>query len=44
MGLFSRKPKINIEEAQKNKVKMRQLFHQAVADGDSYEILYKTKL
>lgn len=42
MGLFSRKPKIDMEEAQKNKVKMRQLFNQAVADGDSYQILYAT--
>ena len=35
MGLFSRKPKIDMEEAQKNKLKMRRLFNQAVADGDS---------
>lgn len=42
MGLFSRKPKIDIEEAQKNKVKMRALFNQAVADGDTYNILYAT--
>ncbi|MCI8454663.1 MAG: hypothetical protein HFE84_08635 [Lachnospiraceae bacterium] len=42
MGLFSRKPKIDMEEAQKNKVKMRQLFDQAVANGDSYQILYAT--
>lgn len=42
MGLFSRKPKIDMEEAQKNKVKMRQLFNQAVSDGDSYQILYAT--
>lgn len=42
MGLFSRKPKINMEEAQKNKVKMRELFNQAVADGDTYTILYAT--
>lgn len=31
-----------MEEAQKNKVKMRQLFNQAVSDGDSYQILYAT--
>lgn len=42
MGLFSRKPKIDMEEAQKNKVKMRQLFNQAVSDGDSYQVLYAT--
>lgn len=42
MGLFSRKPKIDMEEAQKNKVKMRELFNQAVADGDTYTILYAT--
>lgn len=42
MGLFSRKPKIDMEEAQKNKVKMRRLFNQAVSDGDSYQILYAT--
>lgn len=42
MGLFSRKPKIDMEEAQKNKEKMRRLFNQAVSDGDSYEILYAT--
>lgn len=42
MGLFSRKPKIDMEEAQKNKVKMRQLFNQAISDGDSYQILYAT--
>ncbi len=42
MGLFSRKPKIDMEEAQKNKVKMRQLFNQAVSDGNSYQILYAT--
>lgn len=40
MGLFSRKPKIDLEAAQKNKEKMRQLFNQAVADGDSYQVLY----
>lgn len=42
MGLFSRKPKIDMEEVQKNKAKMRQLFNQAVSDGDSYEVLYAT--
>lgn len=42
MGLFSRSKKIDMEEAQKNKVKMRQLFNQAVPDGDSYQILYAT--
>ena len=42
MGLFSRKPKIDMEEAQKNKLKMRRLFNQAVADGDSYQVLYAT--
>lgn len=42
MGLFSRKPKIDMEETQKNKVKMRQLFNQAVSDGDSYQVLYAT--
>ncbi|MBD5541640.1 MAG: hypothetical protein HDR00_10720 [Lachnospiraceae bacterium] len=42
MGLFSRKPKIDMEEVQKNKVKMRQLFNQAVSDGDSYQVLYAT--
>lgn len=42
MGLFSRKPKIDMEEAQKNKTKMRRLFNQAVSDGDSYQILYAT--
>lgn len=31
-----------MEEAQKNKVKMRQLFNQAVSDGNSYQILYAT--
>ncbi len=42
MGLFSRKPKMDMEEVQKNKVKMRQLFNQAVSDGYSYEVLYAT--
>ena len=42
MGLFSRKPKIDMEKVQKNKAKMRQLFNQAVSDGDSYEVLYAT--
>ena len=42
MGLFSRKPKIDMEEAQKNKVKMRGLFNRAVSEGDSYEVLYAT--
>lgn len=42
MGLFSRKPKIDMDEAQKNKIKMRQLFNQAVSDGDSYQVLYAT--
>ncbi|MCI8529722.1 MAG: hypothetical protein HFH82_11330 [Lachnospiraceae bacterium] len=42
MGLFSRKPKIDMEEARKNKEKMRQLFNQAVADGNTYQILYAT--
>lgn len=42
MGLFSRKPKIDMDEAQKNKVKMRQLFNQAISDGDSYQVLYAT--
>lgn len=42
MGLFSRKPKIDMEEARKNKIRMRQLFHQAVDDGDSYQVLYAT--
>lgn len=42
MGLFSRKPKIDMEAALKNKSKMRQLFNQAVFDGDSYQILYAT--
>lgn len=42
MGLFSRKPKMDMEEVQKNKVKMHQLFNQAVSDGDSYEVLYAT--
>ncbi len=40
MGLFSRKPRIDMEEAQKNKVRMRELFGQAVSDADSYQILY----
>ena len=42
MGLFSRKPKIDMQEAQKNKVKMRELFNRAVSEGDSYEVLYAT--
>lgn len=42
MGFFSRKPKMDMEEVQKNKVKMRQLFNQAVSDGGSYEVLYAT--
>lgn len=42
MGLFSRGPKIDLAEAQKNKIKMRHLFNQAVPDGDSYEILHAT--
>lgn len=42
MGLFSKKPKIDMTIAQENKVKMRQLFNQAVADGDTYQILYAT--
>lgn len=42
MGLFSKGPKIDPEEARENKVKMRRLFNQAVPDGDTYEILYAT--
>lgn len=42
MGLFSRKPKIDMEEAQKNKEKLRELFNQAVENGDSYQVLYAT--
>ena len=42
MGLFSKKPKVHMEETQKNKVKMRQLFNQSVSDGDTYQVLYAT--
>lgn len=43
MGLFSKKPKQPVYDAadcEKKKVKMRELFNEAVKDGDTYEILY----
>ena len=46
MGLFSKKPKelvYDAAECQKNKARMREMFNEAVADGDSYEILRATE-
>lgn len=46
MGLFSKKPKeliYDAAECQKKKARMRELFNEAVADGDSYEILRATE-
>lgn len=46
MGLFSRKPKeLEYDEAEcrQKKARMRQMFNEAVADGDSYEILHGTE-
>lgn len=46
MGLFSKKPKelvYDAVECQNKKVRMRQMFNEAVTDGDSYEILHATE-
>ena len=46
MGLFSKKPKeleYDAVECQNKKVRMRQIFNEAVADGDSYKILHATE-
>lgn len=41
MGLFKKKePVFNLENVERNKKKMRELFNDAVEDGDSYRILY----
>lgn len=47
MGLFGQKPrklKYDKEECLRKKERMRQIFNQAVADGDSYRILRATKV
>lgn len=46
MGLFSKKPKelvYDAAECQSKKARMREMFNEAVADGDSYEILRATE-
>lgn len=46
MGLFSRKPKelvYDAAECQSKKARMREMFNEAVDDGDSYEILHATE-
>ncbi|MCM1120934.1 MAG: hypothetical protein NC543_16435 [bacterium] len=46
MGLFSKKPKeleYDAEECRRKKARMRQMFNEALADGDSYEILHTTQ-
>lgn len=41
MGLFKKKePVFNMERVEENKRKIRELFNQAVEDGDSYKVLY----
>lgn len=41
MGLFKKKqPVFNMENVEKNKQKMRELFNAAVEDGDSYKVLH----
>lgn len=46
MGLFSKKPKeleYDAAQCQNKKVRMRQMFNEAVTDGDSYKILHATE-
>ncbi|MDE5803041.1 MAG: hypothetical protein K2I22_09030 [Lachnospiraceae bacterium] len=46
MGLFSRKPKelvYDAAECQSKKARMREMFNEAVEEGDSYEILRATE-
>ena len=46
MGLFSKKPTelvYDAEECRRKKALMRQMFNEAVADGDSYEIIHATQ-
>lgn len=46
MELFSKKPKelvYDAAECQSKKARMREMFNEAVADGDSYEILRATE-
>lgn len=46
MGLFSKKSKeleYDAVECQNKKARMRQMFNEAVADGDSYKILHATE-
>lgn len=43
MGLFSKKPKrpeYDVEDCTVKKKRMREIFNEAVKDGDTYEILY----
>lgn len=46
MGLFSKKPKeleYDTADCVNKKTRMRELFNEAVADGDTYEILHATE-
>lgn len=46
MGLFSKKPKelkYDATDCINKKTRMREMFNEAVADGDTYEILYATE-
>ena len=46
MGLFSKKPKeleYGTADCVNKKTRMRELFNEAVADGDTYEILHATE-
>jgi len=43
MGLFSKKPKEPVydpADCEAKKKRLREIFHEAVEDGDSYEVLY----
>lgn len=42
MGLFKKQPIFNMERVEENKKKMRELFNQAVEDGNSYRILHSS--
>ena len=46
MGLFSKKPKeleYDTADCVNKKTRMRELFNEALADGDTYEILHATE-
>ena len=43
MGLFSKKPKepeYDAADCERKKKRMREVFNEAVKDGDTYEVLY----